>query len=248
VENLLGTWEDIISTYSMLLITYPKDKLPAMAGIASLFSQHVKGSEYLAGIWKALLPDSLFWHTSPVQPWIPEITRKEYQAPSWSWAAANTPVMITPGTLHEDCTILDIWCRFSPKNPFGAVTEGCLKVTGLYLEQPIFESRGGRPASDFMLRFPELDILIRFHPDDIYAYLDFPIYEELVMPWTVVFVAKSTGTTYAGPGAPLMLVLKKSENVEGSYHRIGLGTCNDASSSEKGKWRRDEPLKVFNVI
>ncbi|KAH8817515.1 heterokaryon incompatibility protein-domain-containing protein [Xylogone sp. PMI_703] len=87
--NLLNTWEDIISTYSQLLLTYPKDKLPALAGIASMFSQHVNGSDYLAGIWEALLPDSLFWHTSPVEPWLPETLKEEYQAPSWSWAAGD---------------------------------------------------------------------------------------------------------------------------------------------------------------
>lgn len=245
-EKLLDTWEDIISYYSQLLLTYPKDKLPALAGIATLFSQHVGDAEYLAGIWKALLPSSLFWHTSPVEPRLPE-TAKEFKAPSWSWAATHTPLMITRGTFHEDFTILDIWCRVPGKNPFGEVTEGCLTATGLYMENPTFKPLHGFPPQDFNLIFHDPEIRFKFHPDDVYAFYDYDANGQ-VMPWTVVFIAESTGSVYGGPGCPLVLVLKTSDKVEGSYIRIGLGTSNDASYSKKEIWRRDKPMKVFRIV
>jgi hypothetical protein len=246
-EDLLNTWDYIVGPYSQLLLSFPKDKLPALAGIASLFSTHLKDSDYLAGTWKALLPESLFWHTSPVEPWVAQLTRREYQAPSWSWAGSNTPVMFTSGTLQEDCTILDIWCDVPGKNPFGEVSMGCMEVAGLYLEQPIMNFIPGNPRQVFKMSFFGSDVWFQFHPDDVYSHLDYGE-GEYVMPWTVVFIGKGTGSTYAGAGCPLVLVLEESAEIEDAYVRIGLGTCHDLSFSETEKWCRDDPIRVFNIL
>jgi hypothetical protein len=253
-RNPLGIWGDIISTYSSLHFTYPEDKLPALAGIAALFSLHVKGFDYLAGTWRALLPGSLFWRTRSVDARLAHTRSTKYQAPSWSWASANARIWLEPGKLQKDCTILDIQCRVPGKNPFGVVAEVCLKIRCLYLEYPIFEDRS-RALSDssyiyrrLNLSFPQLNICFTFHADNAH---DYPgtFVSGSIMPYTVAFLATSRDPyENVNHGCPLVLVLRKSLDVEGSYVRVGFGTCEDATYSAKEKWRRDKPMKVLNIV
>ena len=79
--------------YTKREITYGKDKLPALAGLAVEFSKLVQ-SKYLAGLWADDLRDGLAWHL----PWVNSMERPEsikwsrpqtYRAPSWSWASID---------------------------------------------------------------------------------------------------------------------------------------------------------------
>jgi len=54
------SWAELISQYSGLRLTYETDRLPALAGIASVASRIVSG-RYLSGIWEADLSSGLLW-------------------------------------------------------------------------------------------------------------------------------------------------------------------------------------------
>lgn len=98
----LDMWPSIILAYSKSSLTYEKDKLVAMSGLA----QHVQassGDEYIAGLWRNQMALDLCW--IPVQP---AKTRKshDYIAPSWSWASIDStnsgiairPALASPGS------------------------------------------------------------------------------------------------------------------------------------------------------
>jgi hypothetical protein len=77
-------WRDLVHLYTKRRLTFAKDKLPALAGLAALFSVSRK-DRYLFGHWEDDLKRELAWKRNEH-----EATpgRSERDVPSWSWAAA----------------------------------------------------------------------------------------------------------------------------------------------------------------
>jgi len=92
-------WRSIVEHYSRASLTKEKDKLFAMAGLASNYHSST-GSTYLAGLWQEGIEKQLLWSSvhglksrSRQQPESSGNTRpSEYRAPSWSWASINGPI------------------------------------------------------------------------------------------------------------------------------------------------------------
>ncbi len=104
-------WLDVVMNYTRRLVTKPKDKLTALAGLAELFHRvwhHAPGASksesnrYLAGLWGTILVHDLLWkrrNDLPV-PFAPRPSRP-YIAPSWSWASVDGPI--------------DLWSGYDPR-------------------------------------------------------------------------------------------------------------------------------------
>lgn len=84
------SWEWIVEEYTQREITYEKDRLPALAGLAFRYRQ-ATGHTYLAGLWLEEMPRSLLWERGDDEPPNPS----EIITPSWSWAS------ITCKALHK---------------------------------------------------------------------------------------------------------------------------------------------------
>ncbi|KUI54263.1 hypothetical protein VP1G_01585 [Cytospora mali] len=57
-------WNRIVEIYSKTELSFGKDKLPALSGIANRMSDDI-GSDYLAGLWNWNLPSQLLWMVEP---------------------------------------------------------------------------------------------------------------------------------------------------------------------------------------
>ncbi|KAJ4294400.1 hypothetical protein N0V90_008090 [Kalmusia sp. IMI 367209] len=80
-------WMHLVKTYSRCAWTHPDDRLIAMSGIAKMFERHI-GDDYLAGMWRSRFTEGLNWVvTDPVAR-----PKNRFRAPSWSWAAVDSPV------------------------------------------------------------------------------------------------------------------------------------------------------------
>jgi hypothetical protein len=125
------SWHGIIATYSRGELSYPQDKLTALAGIASRVKETL-GGEYLAGLWTSFLEEDLLWVLSP--PFREPLPRPEkYRAPSWSWASVEGGVRLinyNPAWQGPSCTILEASVTLSTENTFGPVISGFLRVQG----------------------------------------------------------------------------------------------------------------------
>lgn len=129
-------WMDLVRDYSLRSLTWDKDKLPALSGIASAVSQ-ATGWTYLAGHWENALPICLCWTVCTSFP-IP-IPAGE-GSPSWSWASINGPVqpyssyfdVDTHGdidrTIHA--RVLNSECAAAGLNPFGQTKGGYVSLQG----------------------------------------------------------------------------------------------------------------------
>jgi hypothetical protein len=75
-------WSTIVKMYSPRVLTNPKDRLPAIAGIASELKKHWRDG-YFFGTWRRLVIKLLAW--------VPDKNvRPSYGTPSWSWASPSS--------------------------------------------------------------------------------------------------------------------------------------------------------------
>jgi hypothetical protein len=154
--DFLDSWHRMIESYTLLSLTFSHDRLPAFAGIAKEFQSMITG-EYVAGVWISDEYDTddsfgVFRYEGPRlirESWANDIGRQlawsrthnspalhateEYQAPSWSWAAAMGGVRFRNyyGPKNEDLRIQVISHRtecFYETAPFGRVKSGSLEV------------------------------------------------------------------------------------------------------------------------
>jgi hypothetical protein len=133
-------WCEIIQLYSRARLTYSKDKLVALSGVARQF-QNVTGDQYVAGLWRSGLEVYLCWRVErfeTLRP-VPEPEGSLYQAPSWSWASTNQPVnwylyMMPPkNTFRNDnlCGLirfLEIQLEPVGPDPFGQLQAAHLEI------------------------------------------------------------------------------------------------------------------------
>jgi hypothetical protein len=128
--SLYRVWNELRTAYVNTSVTYEKDKLVALSGLASAF-QDLLGDEYLAGLWrKTLIFDML---------WVIPVPRKRtpYRAPSWSWASMEDgrmwfSALISgyPHEIHELCRIVHAEVTHSSKNKMGEVSSGHVLIEG----------------------------------------------------------------------------------------------------------------------
>ena len=81
-----GRWRKIVTEYSTLDLTFLKDRLPALSGIAQVFGKAMD-DEYLAGLWKNFLISDLLWFRGLEEA---EMAAEHWRAPSWSWASTES--------------------------------------------------------------------------------------------------------------------------------------------------------------
>jgi hypothetical protein len=121
-EALLREWYALLWAYGPRKLTNASDKLPALSGLAQIFSQKLN-DEYVAGLWRNSLIEGMFWQGL-------SCTRvSEYRAPSWSWASMDG----IPGSgfifpWKPLAEILDASVILKGTNPFGEITSGTIKL------------------------------------------------------------------------------------------------------------------------
>ncbi|CZR55443.1 uncharacterized protein PAC_05331 [Phialocephala subalpina] len=122
-------WRGIVEQYSTKELTYEKDRLPALSGLASRFGK-LFNDRYLAGLWESDIPIALCWqamskHTG--------LNAGPHIAPSWSWVPYS---QVTYGRNLETVT----WEAFAQQcfpepvsDPYGQVYGGTLLIQGRVL-------------------------------------------------------------------------------------------------------------------
>jgi hypothetical protein len=145
-RELYQCWNLIIDSYGHRLVTFDKDRLPAIAGLARIMSEALQ-DQYLAGLWKGNLLEGLTWYSSHtmlsrgLHTHLQNIRRHNYVAPSWSWAAC--PGVRTWRTrnqnfqrITEEATIVYACVNIESEHPFGQVSGGFLRIRGKLAAMP----------------------------------------------------------------------------------------------------------------
>ena len=106
-------WGSMVEVYSQKALTFAKDKLPALAGLAKAFAE-ASNDTYIYGHWRENLPRELSWRRKPGDA---TLGHPERDVPSWSWPAAADGA--------------GIW--WNDTNPSTVTTVGIMDVVGKLL-------------------------------------------------------------------------------------------------------------------
>jgi hypothetical protein len=128
-------WWNTVHYYSKRKLTFPHDKLPAIAAVASVFAART-GDVYLAGLWRTWFVEGLNWVALPVVDLgeRPQraIAQLPYRGPTWSWVSVTAAVANnyqTRSRWHTTARVLDVGVTLKTPNwPFGEVVEGYLEL------------------------------------------------------------------------------------------------------------------------
>jgi Heterokaryon incompatibility protein (HET) len=132
-------WYRIVEDYTKRGLTKPKDKLPALSGLASELAKYT-GEQYIAGLWRCNIYDDLLWRTCRYDG--PEGMRRgrphAARTPSWSWASVEGPVLFATagsGKIEQQRgwgVIEDVVVEVHPlgRDIYGQVRSGTVTMTG----------------------------------------------------------------------------------------------------------------------
>jgi hypothetical protein len=248
VRSALKAWSSLVSNYSACALTYEKDRLVALAGLARYLQPFI-GCRYLAGLWETEFVSQLLWENAA------NSTRSTtYQAPSWSWASRPGQVNFPSNHEYREVAVnlLEIGVSTVGKSRFGQVTSGFVKMVGrlipISLDDPIlnraiqllFEGSSFRYTTHtchFLRRINVIDFL-----PDIWEGLEGR--ESLLETFyctPLIYTDGSLGLKYAQG-----LVLRSTGIEKGQYKRVGLfcadnlkGVLPRAEQEERSKMTED---------
>jgi hypothetical protein len=143
--QVLSCWLRLVTAYSLRAASDERDKLNALAGVASYHSfSRALGPGYFAGLWQHNLARQLTWRTSDRHRTLSEdetfdfYRPTRYRAPSWSWASLEGGVIDFDFSFDDEdedvpdvvCDIIDCWTTpTSPElNPLGEVMSARLRI------------------------------------------------------------------------------------------------------------------------
>ena len=81
-------WYHILEDYSGRNITYLRDRLIAISGIAKFYGKVLRDDTYVAGLWRSDMILGLLWYAKGLQIFGDKVNRTvavENKIPSWSW-------------------------------------------------------------------------------------------------------------------------------------------------------------------
>jgi hypothetical protein len=88
--EVIDNWHHLISNYSNRNLTYARDRLPAISGIARILAERM-GWKYLAGLWSEDIVAGLLWYIEDPNDSL-AANASGHSGPSWSWASTNKSV------------------------------------------------------------------------------------------------------------------------------------------------------------
>ncbi|PVH83610.1 HET-domain-containing protein [Cadophora sp. DSE1049] len=159
--DLNKSWKKLVEMYGHRTFTYEKDRLSALAGVASKLGRPPEN--YWAGIWREDASSQLLWRGWN-RPDAPCSRHETYCAPSWSWASLRGGIAFcsfgTDSRQHPSTQIwkvLDGSCEPSGENPLGPVSMGMVRIQGKVIDVFVDECEGPAPKIDSYANMQSLE-------------------------------------------------------------------------------------------
>lgn len=231
-EESYASWNDICERMSEKMLTKPEDMPIVLAGLAKDFSHVLPGDEYVAGLWREMLPLGLLWCTKKFK-----TNDLGYIAPSWSWLSTDCAVTLANRSAVESkntlVNILNIKTELKYDDAFGPVEKGTLELEGVVRkirissneETGLFELSVLDHEADEEMRYIGLS-WVSYEGDLCKLELDSRI-KSLDLECFCLFVIIQQWSDRTSNRDISCLLLQPSENREGVYERIGTLKLND---------------------
>jgi hypothetical protein len=139
-RSIYDTWSAIVEAYMDCKLSFGKDKLVAISGLAERFGR-LTGIQYVAGLWwdKELFASSLLWYVlrrrqADSTPSIKVMVSEDFvfRGPSWSWASMDARICFNWTAAYGESLIEihSLTTRPRSTHNFGNVEDATMHVRG----------------------------------------------------------------------------------------------------------------------
>ena len=242
-------WSEMIEEYSALKLTFAKDRLVALAGMARVIQDHSEGAlgRYCAGLWETFLMQGLTWYKVDRAESVTNATEPDnmYPAPTWSWASVENEVSLDCSTkLNLDiCMAHVVEIDIRPvSDTFGALREGRLRLGVHMIRFAIDHPSPGTGLTKNDAR------VFEYPPgpgnDDMHIFLDHPpAMSRGARPQSEVFYFIKIWEAPDKWGHPMIaLCLEPTRRYNGQYRRVGIAMNFDIELWKSAEASNDLPI------
>ncbi|KAH7027221.1 heterokaryon incompatibility protein-domain-containing protein [Microdochium trichocladiopsis] len=181
-------WQELIQDYSGTKLTFRRDKLWAIAGLARETRAGTRAGihdeRYYAGLWRSTFIADLTWTYQDHRHFRSEYCGA-YVAPSWSWASAHGRVRwhlkLHPDYVVEHASVKDVQLEYAePGDVYGAVNDGRLVLEGTPRPLKLSRGRSRFDPSDAEWTLPDEEEASRHFDQHIDVVVDHPCLTALI--------------------------------------------------------------------
>ncbi|KAL2063981.1 hypothetical protein VTL71DRAFT_4475 [Oculimacula yallundae] len=230
-SRLHERWRAIVQEYTALSMTFEKDRLTAISGIA-VQMQSLRSEPYFAGLWGSSFVRDLCWQTSASAL---KSKPKVWRAPSWSWAAVNDSVAYPTNTrvlTSQSAEVHRVVCNHfvredSTCDELGDLESGWAEIYGSLCKGTLYRTgSSGLNKKVNRLRICTDGFLMKEIFSDIF--LDYNLdaelgAQDLDVSCITLFGSKgSIDETNPNGDNGVVLILRKVPTGPNTYERIGL--------------------------
>ncbi|KAI1083879.1 HET-domain-containing protein [Whalleya microplaca] len=218
-------WTDqIVPEYSILGLTLPRDRLPAIGAIAEQFQRVLPNETYLAGLWSGTLITDLLWYCESLVIKDPQGKNKlsrPYSLPTWSWASLQSGVTFPYfDEVQNNAKVVEARCQYVEDNPFGVLESSELVLRGSLLPC-IVEWQDLKPSILFwsageLTRFDDQGVRDPYMDYDGTGYQSIPQRQEVYLLEMIKMELDRFDWTH------ILLILRREEAGKNIFSRAGL--------------------------
>lgn len=231
----LDFWDKVVEAYCRRDLSWTRDKLPALSGVAHEFARILDKTElastgdipplrYLAGLWDTRIHRQLCWraHSAEHNDLI-----EEFRAPTWSWASVECVVVMDHFEMNDlipQAEILEANCALeNPNDPFGQVVrEGTyIRIRATVLETQVRITRIAPGWAE--------------ECETVYGNIDIDCDLEDIPPNTPIWGPHSAGRAVQRRRGPMAITRDNMEQSASRASSSGSDAGSD-SESEPGRW------------
>ena len=251
-RELYDYWDWLVIQYGHRSLTFDKDRLPAIAGLARIIGEALQ-DRYLAGLWKGDLHHGLTWRSRSnllsrgLDAHIRKIKKRNYVAPSWSWAACPDVMnMRDDGTLvGEDSIIEGVHTDTHSDDLYGQVSGGYLRMRAKLTRMPIRFPNDNRTRWSSSWIHPVENISNHIQVNTDWLHKD----EEVGLENLVVMLLYRIENEDAKKAPILRALLLHLADESRNYYRVGFIESEGYEGYRKmRKWFEDSEEETICII
>jgi hypothetical protein len=204
-------WQEVVSNYTRLQLTYSGDLVPALAGIVEREMRSRPGDIYIAGVWK----DHLLNHLCSYSKSSP---RPDSHSPTWSWThLSGATRWLSVRTILSTFQFLDL--TYTPIGPanFGEVMDASIRVIGPTMSVLLSPSIHWKPEILSLLPMHEELRFEFFGSDQAHGHWDIKTTDVLT-----ILMVSSAGSEGEWSRRVICHGLLLKPTVNGKFEKIGV--------------------------
>lgn len=229
-------WEGMVVKLTRRNLTFPGDRLPALAGIAKEFALG-QGGTYIFGLWKEPLISSgcatLCWKVSRPAKAVPH---RGKTVPSWSWASVQGAIDFEPQPARWDKVVKLLDCQVRHRgDPYTCNDAECarLVISGSVFPATLMHGEELREAQGGSTGGTALRVLDGW----LSICMDYTLADD--GPHQIASGSEVLCLRYGGQldyDFPPLLVLRCVDGEKRFYERVGMVYCADTAPQIR-RWR-----------